>query len=250
MYRCLLKAKSLFKENLIQLKQYIKRLCRYVQGNDWFPSYDINPSTGYFGSQYGGWTVACDFLSNNSVTWCVGIGEDISFDLALQKAFKMKIDAFDPTPRSLKWLKTQDLPKNFFVHAFGIAQFDGSAQFLPPSNSNHVSHTLNMSSHSLNQAAIICEVRRLETLAAMLNVEHIDLMKLDIEGAEYSVIDDICSSKIAPRQLLVEFHHRFDEYSINNTKAAVRKLRNIGYQLFHVSPNGEEYSFLSEHKAH
>ena len=34
---------------------------------------------------------------------------------------------------------------------------------------------------------------------------HIDLLKMDIEGAEYDVIRDIAHSEILPRLLLVEF---------------------------------------------
>jgi hypothetical protein len=88
------------------------------------------------------------------------------------------------------------------------------------------------------------EVRRLGTLAAMLGQSRVDLLKMDIEGAEYGVIDDLALQPLLPRQLLVEFHHRFPSIGIGRTRAAVATLRSLGYRLFHVSPNGEEYAFL------
>jgi hypothetical protein len=91
---------------------------------------------------------------------------------------------------------------------------------------------------------IVAEVRRLSTICRELGHAHVDLLKLDIEGAEYSVIDDLRASEIRPRQLIVEFHHRQHGVGIDRTRSAVATLKALGYRLFHVSPNGEEYSFL------
>lgn len=35
----------------------------------------------------------------------------------------------------------------------------------------------------------------------------IDILKIDIEGSEYDVIEDLINSKIRPKELLNEFHH-------------------------------------------
>jgi hypothetical protein len=42
-------------------------------------------------------------------------------------------------------------------------------------------------------------------------------MKMDIEGAEYEVLDGLLSSPIKPTQLLVEFHHRFPGIGLEKT---------------------------------
>ena len=73
---------------------------------------------------------------------------------------------------------------------------------------------------------------------------HIDLLKMDIEGAEYQVVDDICRSGIRPKQILVEFHHRFSNVGIAKTKNAINRLRNIGYGVFSISNSGEEVSMI------
>jgi len=77
-----------------------------------------------------------------------------------------------------------------------------------------------------------------------LGHSHIDILKMDIEGAEYDVIEDIRLSNIRPKQLLVEFHHRFPNIGISKSKQAISNLRKMGYQLFSISTSGEEFSFI------
>jgi Methyltransferase FkbM domain len=79
---------------------------------------------------------------------------------------------------------------------------------------------------------------------AELGHAHIDLLKMDIEGAEYAVIDDLVDSNIRPAQILVEFHHRMPGIGPERTRHAVLQLRRAGFGLFAVSPSGEEYSFI------
>lgn len=77
-----------------------------------------------------------------------------------------------------------------------------------------------------------------------LGHDRIDLVKMDIEGAEFSVLDDLVDNNVPVSQLLVEFHHRFQGIGIGKSREAIRKLRSHGYQVFHVSPSGEEVSFV------
>jgi hypothetical protein len=77
-----------------------------------------------------------------------------------------------------------------------------------------------------------------------LGHDKIDLLKMDIEGAEYSVLADLLASHIRVDQLLVEFHHRFPEVGVNKTKGAIKALNAAGYRIFSVSPSGEEFGFL------
>jgi len=59
------------------------------------------------------------------------------------------------------------------------------------------------------------------------------------------VIADILNQdQVEIQQILVEFHDFFPEISRRKTKKAIRLLNKAGYQIFHVSQNGHEYSFL------
>ena len=103
-----------------------------------------------------GWTVASELLSSRSVVWCVGIGEDISFDLAIHAAYGMPIDAFDPTPRSLDWVRGQPLPPDYRVHPYGLADRDGEVSFRPPTDPRHVSNS--MASDEADGASVCCDL--------------------------------------------------------------------------------------------
>lgn len=195
------------------------------------------------GSDYGGWVICPDTISEDSIVYSFGIGEDISFDLELIKNYKCRVFAFDPTPRSIQWLKKQDLPLELYYFDYGISDFDGKSQFFVPENPNHISHSIIHHSNTKNRS-INVQIRRLETITTDLGHKHIDILKMDIEGAEYQVIKDILSSNFEIHQILVEFHHRFINNGIVKTKEIIGLLNNNGYKLFNVSSSTEEYSFI------
>lgn len=197
----------------------------------------------HFGSEYAGWDVATEGLDNNSIVYSFGVGEDVSFDLALIDRFGMTVHAFDPTPRSIQWVKRQDMPAAFILHEYGVASYDGLATFSPPENPDHVSHTM-LERASTREAAITVDVKRLATIMAELGHARIDVLKMDIEGAEYEVIRDLLDGPIRPDQVLVEFHHRFPEVDVDETSTAIELLRQAGYALFSVSPSNEEFCFV------
>lgn len=157
--------------------------------------------------------------------------------------FGVNIFAFDPTPKSIEWIKRQKLPPEFHFFEYGIAGYDGTATFFPPENPEHVSYTL-LDRPKTADKAIEAEVYRLETIIKRLGHDKIDILKMDVEGAEYGVIDDLIASGVTVDQLLVEFHHRFENVGIPKTKRAIKALNQHGFKIFYVSPNYEEYSFI------
>jgi hypothetical protein len=87
-------------------------------------------------------------------------------------------------------------------------------------------------------------VRRLATLATVLHLPPPDVIKMDIEGAEYAVLPDLLASGFRPTQILVEFHHRWREVGSRRTREALALLGRSGYLIADVSENGMEYVFL------
>jgi hypothetical protein len=86
---------------------------------------------------------------------------------------------------------------------------------------------------------------RYESILSMLELQRVDVLKLDIEGAEIDVIPDILASSVLPKQLLTEFHHRHYGIDVADTLAAVKLVRQAGYALFAISPGGQELSFIN-----
>lgn len=193
------------------------------------------------GSEYGGWAINPTNLSKDSVVYSFGIGEDISFDLELIRKFGCTVHAFDPTPRSLEWCRGQSLPPRFVLHDFGLADHDGEITFFAPENPNHVSHS---TVHSGGGKSMTVPVRSLATTMRDLGHTRLDILKMDIEGSEYAVLERFVKDRPDVAQLLVEFHHRFPEVGPAKTQAALNTLDAIGYKLFCISDSLEEYSFI------
>lgn len=196
-----------------------------------------------YGSEYGGWDVCAGSLDADSVVYSFGAGTDVSFDLALIERFGLTVHVFDPSPRSIAWLKEQTLPAEFVFHAYGLADHDGVLTFYPPANPEHVSYSCQTPGRPETQSVEL-PVHRLDTIMKQLGHRRIDLLKMDIEGAEYGVIRDILGGEIEIEQLLVEFHHHLDRVGKDATDEAIQRLNEHGYLAFSVSPARREYSFV------
>jgi FkbM family methyltransferase len=220
-----------------------KRKWRVARGKDIFLAPQIQCATLTFGNPGAAWTFCPERLSETSIVYSFGVGEETSFDRELIHQFRATVHAFDPTPRSIAWLRTQTLPDQFVFHPYGVAAQDGLRRFIPPRNRRHVSHTLLERDSPWD--AIEVPVQRLGTIMQTLGHRRIDLLKMDIEGAEYEVLNDLLDSGIAVQQLLIEFHHRWPEVGITRTKNAIDQLNKAGYRIFNVSASGEEYGFLN-----
>ncbi|HKW61705.1 MAG TPA: FkbM family methyltransferase [Candidatus Acidoferrum sp.] len=227
---------------LLQSIRRAKRTVQVLRGKDLWQQAQIACDTCSLGNEGARWCICAQGLGASSAVYSIGVGEEISFDLEVIHRFGVCVHAFDPTPRSIEWLAKQSLPGNFVFHPCGVADFDGYAKFLPPANPAHVSHTL--VERQTPWPAIEVPVRRLRSIMHDLGHKRIDLLKMDIEGAEYAVLKDLLASRIAVNQLLVEFHHRWQEIGVEKTRQAIRDLNFAGYRIFDVSPNGEEYGFL------
>lgn len=204
---------------------------------------DISVEHEVLGSEYGGWPVAIGGVGPDTTIFSFGAGYDISFDLAAVDRFGCTVLVFDPTPKSVAWMSGQILPDRVKFHTIGIDDADGEAEFHSPSNPEHVSFAINRTPAANGSYSVTARVMRLESIIAYLDAAPPDIVKLDIEGFEYRVIDDILSGPIRPTQLLVEFHHKKYGFDISDTVQSVNRLKSAGYKAFHVSESGREYGF-------
>lgn len=220
-----------------------RHFLRTMMGKDLRLPLELECEKQLLGNERAQWCICPAGLSPESVIYSFGVGRDISFDLELMERFGVRVHAFDPTPRSIEWVRSQTLPAGFIFHEFGVADFDGTATFHAPENPGYVSYSI-FSPRGHASPAIEATVHRIPTIMKMLGHKRIDLLKMDIEGAEYTAIEDLISCRLRVDQLLVEFHHRWQELGIERTANTIRSLHRAGFKIFHVSPSGEEYSFL------
>jgi FkbM family methyltransferase len=239
------------KARLLRAAWLARRIPSIVQGKDLLLTRQTTPECHAIGKGYGTWYVVPTLLKRGDLAFCFGLGREISFERALAEDHGMEVHAFDPTPHSLEWLAEQALPASMIVHPLGIADIDGVLDFAPPAVDGHVS--MSAVRQTAERGADHCrlEVRTLPTLLRTLQVgRELSLLKMDVEGSEYGVIQHMLAHDIRPVQLLIEFHHRFDGVGPAETRRAANTLRDLGYALVHVSPNGEETTFVRVDKLH
>jgi len=219
------------------------------------------------GTAYGGWYCAPACLAPDGLAVCAGAGEDVSFDVLLNTRFGLRVVCVDPTPRAVAHVRTlldaaargatipiADGPPRYALEGFDTTRFeflpvalwstDGSLRLFAPRDPRHVSH----SAANLQHTTEFIEVPalRLESLLAARGETRLTLLKLDIEGAEYAVLDDLLAGPLRPAQLLIEFDELNAPQSVAmgvRVARRVRALLSAGYRLVHV----EHTNFLFIH---
>jgi FkbM family methyltransferase len=188
------------------------------------------------GSDYGGWFVPSHDLGPDSIVYSAGIGQDISFDKALIARCGCRVYGFDPTPASVEFVAQQfqqeALSPQFCFEAVGLWDTETHLKFFAPKTRGWTGSysALNLQG-TQDRESISVPVKRLSTVMRENGHRRIDLLKMDIEGAEYRVIDEILERKIPIRWLCIEFDQPVPFWTTHRT---LRRLQDAGYQLCKV----------------
>jgi FkbM family methyltransferase len=207
---------------------------------------DVRVPHVFLGSEYGGWTVATRLLPPEPLIFSVGLGCDISFDLAAIRQLHAKVYGFDPTPKSRRFIESQVLPPTFHYVPVGLAGYDGKMTLHLP-RADHDSYTNELIGGAAADS-VECPVARFGSLAQELEITSLDILKMDIEGGEYESIPDILKTPIPVSQLLVELHYDQSATQLARGESLVQLIRQNGYRLFARSTVGKELSFIHESK--
>lgn len=241
----------------LQLKQRFQR----------FPAKTI-----YLGSEYGGWYISPGTYLSNSIIFSAGLGEDASFDVEIIEMYNLCVISLDPTPRAiqhynriiqcsgnskvfeygvsgLQSVKNYDLTSvsstNFVLIKKALLDYTGKANFYPPIDQQHVSFRINGGrSGDRTLESIQVDTITVGDLMNELHIEEVPLIKLDIEGSEYRVIDQFLSDNIFPNQLLVEYHFDLEAEGANVRLfyKCHQKLNRNKYKIIKV--NGANFTYL------
>lgn len=195
----------------------------------------------------GGWCIRAGSLTAASVVYSAGVGDNITFDESLIARYGCAVHGFDPTPKAQAFIAARR-PPQFHLHVCGLAGSTRLATFRLPKNEQAVSGSILESNHLQPQGFDVA-LKSLADLMQDFGHDRIDLLKMDIEGAEYEVIDSIVRDGLGSRinQILVEFHHRFTPFTLDTTRQAIAQLQQAGYRRAWISNIGEEYLFVREH---
>lgn len=194
-----------------------------------------------------GWVYDASRLNGDSIVYSLGVGDTIDFDLALIERSGASVYAFDPTPDAETTLDASNPPPGFRFRAWAAAGEDGELTLYPRVRSNgsisSTMFTLQADERTVDLGRTV-PAYTVAGMAKQLGHDRVDLLKMDIEGAEYAVIESLLCSALRPPQVLIEFHHRHKGIGKQRTIAAIQAMQAAGYAIFYVSPNVREFSFL------
>jgi FkbM family methyltransferase len=169
------------------------------------------PGLQRLGNRYGGYVVPLDLIDEGWICYSGGLGEDISFE-------------------SVSYVTaTVDGNDRFTFLPVGLWSTDSTVEFFVPANAGHVSHSI-LNLQKTNDS-ITATCRSLQSLMRELGHHRIDLLKLDVEGAEYEVLEPVFAGDLSCRVLCIDFHK---VTSLDHMVVSVNRLRNAGYIPVHV----------------
>jgi FkbM family methyltransferase len=192
------------------------------------------------GEGHGSWVVPSGLIDHDSICYCGGCGEDISFDLGLIEEFGCHVYAFDPTPRAaLHVREVAGGNAKYHFYEYGLWSKEDELKFYAPKDPSHVSRSLLNLQKTDDYISV--SVKRLSSVMKELGHSRIDLLKIDIEGAEYKVIESILEDGLDVRVLCVEYDEYFHPLDADfriRIRASIEGLIARGYTLVYSQGNG------------
>lgn len=197
------------------------------------------------------WTIRTSRLNSESVVYSAGVGRDISFEHELANRFGMKIILLDPSPTGLDTMKMPEHQrKEFEFLPVALAGHEGELILSPPGNPEEgswVSETSQTGGVSTSPDMVTVKCETVLSLMKKLGHAHVDLLKIDIEGAEYGVLEAILASGARIRQIAVEFHNGvLPGIPRNLTIRTLIKLYRHGYRIVHKGGSNHTLYLASE----
>jgi FkbM family methyltransferase len=172
---------------------------------------NFSPSTRiicYPDSSYSGLIFYCGFPEYEEIEFInrifpkngtmIDVGANLG-DLACligSKSSATKVYAFEPSPLALQRLneniKVNNLEKNVFPIGLVASDIDGKITFSQGNRSeiDHISHGTNIDNDKLSSHNSV----RLDSFFKKTGLSKIDVLKIDVEGAEYLVLSGASSS--------------------------------------------------------
>lgn len=178
-------------------------------------------------------------INQNSTIVDVGCAHDPDFSIHIINTHNAKCFGVDPTRKHFPALKqVEQKYKGKFEHLpFAVGANAGKLTF-HESKINDSGSLLSDHSNVMKDDIISydVDVLSIKELKAKVGAEHIDILKLDLEGAEYQLLEDIQAKHLdGINQIFVEFHHHcIKKYSIQDTNKYVKKIESLGFQSFTI----------------
>jgi FkbM family methyltransferase len=187
------------------------------------------------GSAYGGWTIPRGAVGPESVCFCAGAGIDVSFDVALAERLGCRVVTIDPTQEAAEHFArvAGHVARARFVPVAAWSA-DGELEMFTAADPTH--RTLSSDDLQATGRSVTVPCRTLPSLMRELGHARVDLLKLDVEGAEYELLDQV--DELGVSVLCVEMH---PTRGVRAGERAFRALHAAGFRL--VAETDGDFTF-------
>ena len=181
------------------------------------------------------WVISPERLPEEPLVYSLGLSENLSFDLGMIQQYGATVHGFDPTKESQRFVAKSHLPTDFHYYPLAVAGHDGQLDLY---------ERMGKGGRKKGACFLRASCKKISSLIQELEHSRLDILKIDVEGSEYPILEDVCLKGIPVSQIAVEFHHRFDEIGISATIRSHKTLLQHGYQLAYISDWAEEFLYI------
>lgn len=255
--RAELSLKSVVDESFLERNDYLRkrfsddhilevfRLCLMRPGgHHWSPVYQVllllfqaafsesYKTSGDHFAKLGNYLIHRVRGASKPVIYSFGVGNDVSFDVEAADLFGVPIFMYDPTPNVALFMKDFEDNERLIFKKEGIYSRDAEVKLY---TSDKVLNSSLYPIHGKEKHEIV-RCRTLADFMAENGHDHIDILKMDVEGVSDDVLEQIMDeTQIRPKQIVTEFEIKGIENPLTylpRILAVAQKLQDRGYLIF------------------
>ncbi len=157
------------------------------------------------------WAIPENALKDNSFIVSAGVGTSITFEKDIISRYNSQIILLDPSPTGVKTMNDLRDRRNIDFMEIGLAAKSGPVCFGLPDLADEGSYRKGSTRDGIQFDCI-----SLADLMKQRGQLSIDLLKIDVEGFEYEILDSLIKEGLKVKTICVEIHHN-RVISINKT---------------------------------
>ena len=180
----------------------------------------------------GGHLISYGSLDQNSTT--VDLGGNLgNFSKSIVEAFNCRSYCIEPNPILYATIPETDLLKK--VNA-AVSNEVGEMEFFLSGNAEASSFNKKIASVWGITNTIKVKTYTLSELKSTLGISNIDLLKVDIEGAELELFESLKDEELLQiPQITAEFHDFLDPALLPRTQSVIKRFQSLDFQVINYS---------------